>query len=278
MSEQSSLEEILLLDASMIAFEREKWAKESQDLQLHTQALATRALTSFDRQRLEGLEAVAKKRQLLGARQERYFDGLHEVRSSRGSPVNRDKQRMRPAGYETVQPLRTGVLEYLVQERDSIIQEVGRLRAETARLLDDGTGRSVDSSRPQLLRNPNGGSLGHQAAQLGSLDRAAQAELQSARTKKVHDAFEVVENIERVRLGANNMANTDKRFLQSLDSVLEELRSDYLRGRDGQSVGMSRSDSRRDSDSEPGRQPDALDALKDQDGSLSDLKQTRDSG
>lgn len=159
MSDQNGLEEILLLDASMIAFEREKWAKESQDLQLHIKAMASKALTSFDRQRLEDLEAIAKKRQLLGARQERYFDGLNEVRSSHGSPVNKDKQRMRPAGYESVQPIRTGVLEYLVQERDSIIQEISRLRAETARLLDDGTGRTVDSSRPNLMRNPNGGSL-----------------------------------------------------------------------------------------------------------------------
>lgn len=63
---------------------------------------------------------------------------------------------MRPAGYETVQPMRTGVLEYLVQERDSIIQEKSRLRGETARLLDDGTGKTVDSSRPNLMRNPNG--------------------------------------------------------------------------------------------------------------------------
>lgn len=65
----------------MIAFEREKWSKESQDLQLHIKAMATKALTSFDRQRLEDLENIAKKRQLLGARQERYFDGLNEVRS-----------------------------------------------------------------------------------------------------------------------------------------------------------------------------------------------------
>ena len=101
-----------------------------------------------------------------------------------------------------------------------------------------------------------------------------------AKKKKVQDTFEVVENIERVRQGANSMANTDKRFLQSLDSVLEELRADYLKTTDGQSVGMSRSDSRADSASAGGREPlpDSLDALKDRDGSVSDLKQTRDSG
>ncbi len=94
----------------------------------------------------------------------------------------------------------------------------------------------------------------------------------------MQDTFEVVDNIERVRLGANNMANTDKRFLQSLDTVLEELRSDYLKNKDGQSVGMSRSDSRPGTQSERGHQPDSLDALKDNEGSVSDLKKTRDSG
>ena len=81
MSNENNLEEILLQDASMISFERDKWLRESQDLQLHIKSLSSRALTSYDRQKLQDLENVANKRQILTARQERYFDGLTELRS-----------------------------------------------------------------------------------------------------------------------------------------------------------------------------------------------------
>ena len=47
--------------------------------------------------------------------------------------------------------------------------------------------------------------------------------------KKAKSHFEVVDHIERVREGANNMANTDKKFLNSLNTVLTELRTDYFK-------------------------------------------------
>ena len=82
MGKEQDLEEILLLDASMIQFERQKYEKEANEITFHIKALSTRALTSFDRQRLGELEELAKKKQLLNAREERYFDGLYDLRSN----------------------------------------------------------------------------------------------------------------------------------------------------------------------------------------------------
>lgn len=81
MGKDEDLEQILLHDASSISFEREKYEKETYEITLGIKALSARALTSFDRQRLEMLEDLAKKKQLLNARQERYFDALSEFRS-----------------------------------------------------------------------------------------------------------------------------------------------------------------------------------------------------
>ena len=79
MAQVRELEQLLLLDATMIVFERQKYQKESQDIDLHLKSISARVLTSFDRQRLQELEGLAKKKQLLNAREERYFDGLREL-------------------------------------------------------------------------------------------------------------------------------------------------------------------------------------------------------
>ena len=79
---QKDIEEILLLDQSMLQFEREKYQKETQEIQFYIKSLSVKALTSYDRQRLSELESLAGKKQLLNAREERYFDGLNELRSS----------------------------------------------------------------------------------------------------------------------------------------------------------------------------------------------------
>lgn len=88
------------------------------------------------------------------------------------------------------------------------------------------------------------------------------------------DNFEVVDQIERIRLGANNMGNTDKKFLHSLDSVINDLRSDYLNNKGiAASVGKSRPSSRSEAESVR----DSIDDLKDQASRHSEMRQTRDS-
>lgn len=81
MTKEKDLEELLLADVGMIQFEREKYEKEITEINFAIKSLSSRALTSFDRQRLEELEDLAKKKQLLNAREERYFDGLREFSS-----------------------------------------------------------------------------------------------------------------------------------------------------------------------------------------------------
>ena len=84
MSKEQDLEDLLVADCGMIQFEREKYEKERSEIAFSIKALSARALTSFDRQRLQELEDLAKKKQLLNAREERYFDGLREFSSRRG--------------------------------------------------------------------------------------------------------------------------------------------------------------------------------------------------
>ena len=78
---ERDIEDILLLDQSSIQFERDKYHKETQEIQFYIKSLSAKALTSYDRQRLSELEDLANKKQLINAREERYFDGLNDLRS-----------------------------------------------------------------------------------------------------------------------------------------------------------------------------------------------------
>ena len=49
----------------------------------------------------------------------------------------------------------SGVIHYLIEERDNIVGEKSRLRGEAARILDDSIDLSSSHSRPNLMKNPN---------------------------------------------------------------------------------------------------------------------------
>lgn len=77
---ERSLEEILLLDVSMISVEREKYVQETTQVSFYIKNLSSSTLTSLDRQRLRELEDLLKRKQLLNNRQERYFEALQEFK------------------------------------------------------------------------------------------------------------------------------------------------------------------------------------------------------
>jgi hypothetical protein len=89
--------------------------------------------------------------------------------------------------------------------------------------------------------------------------------------KKMRNHFEIVDHIERIREGANNMANTDKKFLNSLNTVLTELKSDYFKP-----VKPARVGSNEDDDDDNGMR-DSIDELEKR-GGRDLMNKTRESG
>lgn len=92
---------------------------------------------------------------------------------------------------------------------------------------------------------------------------------------RANDNFEVVHNIERIREGANNMGNSNREFLASLQSVLTDLRNDFFQDKKHSptKVGNSPHESNRHA---RGNGSDIEDDLK---GSRpSEMDGTRDSG
>lgn len=58
---QKDIEDILLLDQASVQFEREKYYKETQEIQGYIKSMSSRALTSFDRQRLETWRTLLRR-------------------------------------------------------------------------------------------------------------------------------------------------------------------------------------------------------------------------
>lgn len=85
-------------------------------------------------------------------------------------------------------------------------------------------------------------------------------------------------NIERIRNGANNMGNSNKEFLHSLQSVLHDLRNDYFQDdkHAGTRVGDSPDNSQRNTKN--GRGDDSQEDDDDKDNRKSEFDGTRDSG
>lgn len=158
MGKEDDLESILLNDASNIPFERQKYEKETYEITLGIKGLSARALTSYDRQRLEMLEDLAKKKQLLNAREERYFDALLEFRSKYCFLDLADQDKLKPASLSLAAPKKTSTIYYLVEERDSILSEKKRVRAELNRLLENEE-IGLQAGRPNLLKNTEGPKL-----------------------------------------------------------------------------------------------------------------------
>ena len=165
---------------------------------------------------------------------------------------------------------------YLVEERDAVLEEKKRIRAAVQRIVEDEIDSGPASRRANLLANPAGRSFGHQPLQPPSsvATNIAEAEQVERKSRKVNEHFEVVDRIERIRQATNSAGNTDKQFLQSLNSVLGELRRDYFR--EGE-VGMERRDSRtRAAQQEDEDVKDSLTEL--QASQVSEMDRTRSSG
>jgi hypothetical protein len=158
MGKEDDLEEILLNDASNIAFEREKYEKETYEINLGIKGLSARALTSFDRQKLEMLEDLAKKKQLLNAREERYFDSLNEFRSNLRLSDMKEQELVKRNSSSIPAPKKTSTIYYLVEERDAILLEKKRIRSELNRLLENEE-IGPQAGRSNLLRNSEGPKL-----------------------------------------------------------------------------------------------------------------------